>query len=333
MGPTKLMVNQADYDVIATKLIEPWEIEEVGESIFISERNGSIVEIKNNNITRLPVLLDKDLSSQPEAGLLGLAFPHNFSNLAYAYYSYVENNEFYQRVVEIMRTEERWEESGVLIDRIPGGQFHQGGRIEIGPDQKLYITTGDATIPELAQDPTSLAGKIIRMNLDATVPADNPFPNSYVYSLGHRNPQGLAWDDDGNLYATEHGPSAHDEINLIKVGKNYGWPIIIGDETKEGMETPVVHSQENTWAPSGMTYIDGGFYFASLRGEGIRLFNPNSKEVTLIFSDVGRIRDVLATEDGLYAITNNTDGRGNPSEGDDRLLFIPRAVLQELLSM
>jgi glucose/arabinose dehydrogenase len=333
MEPTKLVINQADYDVIATKLMEPWEIEKVGESIFISERNGSIVEIKNNNITRLPVLLDKDLSSQPEAGLLGLAFPPNFSNLAYAYYSYVENNEFYQRVVEITRTEERWEESDVLIDRIPGGQFHQGGRIEIGPDQKLYITTGDATLPELAQDPTSLAGKILRMNLDGTVPADNPFPNSYVYSIGHRNPQGLAWDDVGNLYATEHGPSAHDEINLIIAGNNYGWPIIIGDETKEGMETPVVHSQANTWAPSGMTYVDGGFYFASLRGEGIRLFNPKSKEVTLIFSDVGRIRDVLATEDGLYAITNNTDGRGNPSEDDDRLLFIPRATLQELLSM
>lgn len=115
------------------------------------------------------------------------------------------------------------------------------------------------------------------MNLDGSVPSDNPFPNSYIYSYGHRNPQGLAWDSDGNLFATEHGQTALDEINQIEKGHNYGWPVIEGDETSEGMETPIVHSGEDTWAPSGMSYLDELFYFASLRGEGIRQFDPNTK--------------------------------------------------------
>ncbi|MFD2046426.1 PQQ-dependent sugar dehydrogenase [Ornithinibacillus salinisoli] len=313
--------NAELYEEVASNLNEPWEIVYHNEVFYISERDGYIVSIKDGSQIRKPVHLKKDLSNQSEAGLLGIAFPSDFTDIAYAYYSYQEESDFFQRVVEIKDQGDYWEETEVLLDKIPGGNYHQGGRIEIGPDEKLYITTGDATIPELAQDLESLAGKILRMNVDGTVPTDNPFDDSYVYSFGHRNPQGLAWVGD-QLYATEHGSSAHDELNKIERGHNYGWPIIQGDENQEGMETPLIHSGNETWAPSGMTYYNENLYFASLRGEGLRKANLDTLEVSLVVSDVGRIRDVLANENGIYFITNNTDGRGNPIEGDDRLYYI-----------
>lgn len=311
--------------VIAGNLEQPWEIAYLDNTFYISERSGSIASIKNGELIRKPVEFNQSLSNQPEAGLLGIAIPDDFkeTNTAYAYYSYQEDEEFFQRVVSIEETDDNWTETSTLLDKIPGGQFHQGGRIEIGPDGKLYITTGDATVPQLSQNIGSLAGKILRMDLDGSIPDDNPFDDSYVYSLGHRNPQGLAWGPNNEFYATEHGSDAYDEINEIKPGNNYGWPIIRGDETSENMETPVVHSGEDTWAPSGMAYYRGNFYFASLRGEGLRKFDPIKETEDLIISNAGRVRDVLAAEAGVYIITNNTDGRGNPSGDDDKLIFIP----------
>lgn len=310
--------------VIAQNLNEPWEIQLVNDTFFISERTGSIVTVKHGEKSRKPVNFKKDISNQAEAGLLGIAMPENFmaTKEAFAYYSYQENGNYYQRVIKMEEKRDSWLETEVLLDKIPGGQFHQGGRIAIGPDSKLYITTGDATEKKNAQVLESLSGKILRMNLDGSIPNDNPFDNSFVYTYGHRNPQGLAWDGQGHLFATEHGSSAFDEINQIRKGHNYGWPLIRGDETKEGMEEPIVHSGKSTWAPSGMTFSNGNFFFASLRGEGVRKFNPETKEVELIVDDVGRVRDVLATDKGIYFITNNTDGRGEPAEKDDRLIFI-----------
>ncbi|MEC5424658.1 PQQ-dependent sugar dehydrogenase [Virgibacillus sp. C22-A2] len=314
-----------DRKVIAENLQEPWAIAILDDEIHVSERNGAIVTISDGDYSRKSVQFDKNLAEQPEAGLLGIAFSDDYpeTNEAIAYYSYQNGDDYFQRVVRIEESSEQWVETDVLLDRIPGGQFHQGGRIEIGPDHKLYITTGDAANPELSQDLNSLAGKILRMNLDGSIPEDNPFDNSFVYSYGHRNPQGLAWGPNGEFYATEHGAEAHDEINRVEAGGNYGWPAIEGDETGEGMEPPVIHSGNETWAPSGMTYFNGNFYFAALRGEALRKFDPMNKSEELIVSDVGRVRDALATDDGIYIITNNTDGRGTPSENDDQLLFIP----------
>ncbi|MBM7599857.1 glucose/arabinose dehydrogenase [Virgibacillus halotolerans] len=311
--------------VVAENLEAPWEIAIQNDIIYMSERGGTIVAIDGKDKQRKKVKLAADLSDQAEAGLLGIAFPEDFSktNTAFAYYSYHEGDHYYQRVVTIKETDEDWEETSVILDQIPGGEFHQGGRIKIGPDNKLYVTTGDATNPGDSQDLDSLAGKILRLNLDGSVPDDNPFEDSYVYSYGHRNAQGLAWDDKDQLYATEHGDNAHDEINRIEAGKNYGWPNIEGDETADDMESPIIQSGEDTWAPSGMTFLRGQFFFASLKGEGLRRFDPKNEKVDLIISDVGRVRDAHATEDGIYIITNNTDGRGNPTDADDRLIFIP----------
>ncbi|MCG3419346.1 PQQ-dependent sugar dehydrogenase [Oceanobacillus jordanicus] len=313
-----------NIEQVATNLEAPWAIEKHGGNLYVSERPGAIVTITKSGQTRKPVEFERDLSQQSEAGLLGIAIPEDFSSseIAYAYYSYEQDGTYYQRVIELEEREEAWHEVSTILDRIPGGQVHQGGRIKIGPDEKLYVTTGDASVPENAQDVESLAGKILRINTDGSVPEDNPFQNSYIYSYGHRNPQGMAWDEAGSLYATAHGSNAHDEINLIKPGENYGWPVIQGDETEGEMVTPLAHSGEETWAPSGMTSLHGSFFFATLSGQSLKRFNLKNETISTVLSDFGRIRDVYADSGGLYFITNNTDGRGSPSEEDDQLIFL-----------
>ncbi|MFZ3580121.1 PQQ-dependent sugar dehydrogenase, partial [Virgibacillus sp. DJP39] len=304
--------SNAEFSVIAKNLNEPWEIQLINETFYISERTEAIVTVENGDQTRKTVNFDQEISNQAEAGLLGIAI--NEPKEAFAYYSYQENGEYFQRVIRMRETKNSWQEIEILLDKIPGGKYHQGGRIAIGPDDKLYITTGDATVENNAQDLDSLSGKILRMNMDGSIPKENPFDDSYIYSYGHRNPQGLAWNDDGILYATEHGSNAYDEINRIVKGGNYGWPDIRGDETKAEMIAPVAHSGETTWAPSGMDYLEGEFYYASLRGQGVRKFNPENLEVKLIINEFGRVRDVLAADNGIYFITNNTDGRGEPAK-------------------
>lgn len=317
---------QGEPETILTDLEVPWDLERIEEGLLISERPGSIVKMEEEEMVRKPVSLEYPLADQPEAGLLGIAVPDSYQDdrRIAAYYSYSSEDGIFQRIAVLEEQEEEWVETETILDQIPGGMYHQGGRIEIGPDEMLYATTGDATDPRLAQERDSLAGKILRMNFDGSVPGDNPFEDSLVYSYGHRNPQGLAWNDSDELYATEHGDQAHDEINKIEPGNNYGWPEIEGDAEQEGMETPLVHSgSDTTWAPSGMAYSDGVFYFGSLRGEAVRQFVEEESSVSVLEEGYGRIRDVLTTEEGLYFITNNTDGRGNPDPEDDRLIFLP----------
>lgn len=316
-------VAQADQlEVIAENLEVPWSINKSGETFYLSERPGAIVKVEGGNIERQKVSFKKELSQASEAGFLGFVLSPDFeqSSRAFAYYTYENDTGQFNRIVELTLNNDEWVEGKLLLDKIPSGRFHHGGRIKIGPDGKLYATAGDAaTNPEIAQDLSSLGGKILRLNLDGSVPADNPFEGSYVYSYGHRNPQGLAWSKDGMLYASEHGPSAQDEINLIEPGNNYGWPEITGDETKQGMETPIFHSGSDTWAPSGMAAHEGKLYVASLRGNALREFDPAANTTREVVTGLGRIRDVIVEGDELYFISNNTDGRGTPSEGDDKL--------------
>jgi glucose/arabinose dehydrogenase len=311
-----------ETEIIANKLFVPWSIQKAQETFYLSERPGNIVEISDGTVTRHKVSFSKTLSTAAEAGFLGFVLHPDFlqNQRAFAYYTYENSSGQYNRIVELVKEKDAWKEIKVLLDQIPSGQYHHGGRLEIGPDGKLYATAGDAaTDPQIAQDPKSLGGKILRMNMDGTIPADNPFKDSLVYSYGHRNPQGLVWDSQGDLFASEHGQSAHDEINKIKPGANYGWPVISGDEAKTGMETPLFHSGDETWAPSGMAIHNDKIYVATLRGNAVREFDLTQKTSRSVISGYGRIRDVFIEGDDLNFVSNNTDGRGNRDKDDDKL--------------
>ncbi len=331
-------------ETVADNLAIPWSIDWFpnGDIIF-TERNGNLRVIENGKLQNIPLL---SLSvAGVEGGMLGVAVDPDYSenNFIYLYYTY---NEFLSatqnRLVRYHYSEGILTESKILLDGIPGGPVHDGGRIQFGPDGKLYVTTGDAGEPNLSQDLNSLAGKILRINSDGTVPEDNPWENSPVYSIGHRNSQGIDWDNDGNLIATDHGPSgwrgsAHDEINLITPGSNHGWPYVIGDGTGQGLQSPILHTGDDTWAPSGGEFYEGsrisqwtGKYFvATLRGSHLHMVDfdlQNNKVISnerLFQDDFGRLRDVQTGPDGyLYILTSNQDGRGFPNSGDDKILRI-----------
>jgi glucose/arabinose dehydrogenase len=331
-------------ETVAANLQIPWSIDWIpdGAALF-TERGGSLRIIRDGVLAPDP-LLSLSVSSG-EGGLLGVAVDPDFGDNHYIYLYYSTrgtDNALINKVVRYQFANGTVTEDRVLVDGIPGAQYHDGGRIQFGPDGKLYITTGDAGRLALAQDLDSLAGKILRIDRNGTVPAGNPFANSPVWSFGHRNPQGLDWDAAGNLVATEHGPSgergrAHDEINLILPGANYGWPNVIGGEFEEGMREPILHTGSDTWAPSGAEFYDGdripgwtGKYFvAALRGAHLHMVDLDLQNNTVIsneklFQDeFGRLRDVQTGPDGLlYLLTSNRDGRGSPVSTDDRILRI-----------
>jgi glucose/arabinose dehydrogenase len=265
-------------EVMADKLDYPWDIDMIGNVTVITENVGSIVIFKDGELKRYDVETSDPIVHDGGSGLLGMELAADFleSGIGYLYYSYNSGSGLGNKVVQVLYDGASWQETKVLLDGIPGHQLYNGDRIAIGPDGCLYVATGWAHLEESAQDLNSFAGKILRMKLDGSVPDDNPFPNSYVYSFGHRNPQGLAWNDEGTiLYSSEHGSSAHDEINIIEPGKNYGWPEISGSEEKEGMERPIIHSGNDTWAPSGIAYFQDRLFVAGLKGQSIYVYNQS----------------------------------------------------------
>ncbi|MFF2885646.1 PQQ-dependent sugar dehydrogenase [Paenibacillus sp. NPDC057967] len=320
----------AHNGTVSAGLRIPWSIAFHGNEIYMSEREGNIVQVKDGDIDRQTVRLGKAVHHEGEGGFLGLLLAPDFqeSGLAYAYHTYRGPEGTLNRVVLLKKEGSEWAEERALLEGIPGDLYHNGGRMAFGPDGMLYVTTGDAQEQALSQDKDSLAGKILRLAPDSSVPDDNPIPGSYVYSYGHRNPQGLAWTKDGVMYSTEHGPSGrpggHDEINRIEPIGNYGWPVVIGDDNREGMIAPLYHTGDEAIAPSG-TIIDdqGRLLIAGLRGEAIYRYTPQSGEMEIIHKGEGRIRDLVLKDGTLYFITNNRDGRGSPGSTDDRLIAIP----------
>ncbi|SHN27603.1 PQQ-dependent sugar dehydrogenase [Gracilibacillus kekensis] len=322
--------SKTDLTVLADNLDVPWSITKHENAFYITERPGGIVKIENEEMERQTISLKKDQSDAAEAGLLGFVLASDFSesNLAYGYYTYESESGQFNRVVTLRLSSDGWQEEEVLIDEIPSGTYHHGGRLEIGPDDKLYVTTGDASNAEIAQDLNSLGGKILRMDLDGSIPEDNPDPDSYVYSYGHRNPQGVAWTPSGELYASEHGNSANDEINKIEAGGNYGWPIIEGNQEQENMVSPLFTSgDDTTWAPSGMSYSEEKLYVAALSGTAVLEFDLETNQYKEVVTGLGRIRDVAIEDDYLYFISNNTDGRGSAEANDDKLYRIAMSEL------
>ena len=324
-----------DIAVVAENLQIPWDIEflPTGE-LLVTERPGRLLKIFGDK-TVIPI---EGVSHSGEGGLLGLARHPDFSNNNYLYLYLTTKTEagLTNRVDRYKLVGNELTAKITIIDNIPGASFHDGGKIAFGPDGRLYITTGDSGKDYLAQDINSLAGKILRLNDDGTIPADNPF-DSPVYSYGHRNPQGIAWDDQGRLWSTEHGRSGvlsgFDELNLIEIGKNYGWPEIQGDEKNDSMVSPTLHSGESdTWAPGGIAYWQGNLFFSGLRGEALyqAKINGDTLEVfSHLYQDYGRIRAVRLGPDGfLYISTSNTDGRGRPRETDDKIIKINTEIFK-----
>ncbi|SET53460.1 Glucose/arabinose dehydrogenase, beta-propeller fold [Salinibacillus kushneri] len=318
------VVASDDGSIEANHLFIPWTINKNGGTFFLSQREGTVIEINGELglVEVQDVKVSEDILHEGEAGFLGFTLDPEFdtTNRAYAYHSYSKNGEVMNRIVSLTLNENTWEEEDVLLEDIPGGEINNGGRLKFGPDGMLYATTGDTNQAQLAQDLDSLAGKILRMDVNGEIPQDNPFENSYVYSYGHRNAQGLAWDKEGNLYSSEHGGDGHDEINQIEAGQNYGWPKIIGDEEAAGMKPPIAHSGEDTWAPAGMAFFDGKLYVASLAGQQLFTYDIKDGTINEFYDDAGRLRDVLVENDSIFTITSNNDQRGEPTAKDDRLL-------------
>jgi len=316
---------------------------------LVSERAGRVRLIQNGKIQKTPYMTI-DAAHTGEAGLMGLALHPDFpaKPFIYAMHTYRKKDNLYNRVIRLIDSGNEARFDRIIMENIPGGKFHNGGRIAFGADRMLYITTGETFESDIAQDITSLGGKILRITPEGNIPDDNPFRGSPVYSYGHRNPQGLAWDPvTGKLFSSEHGPSGeflrfgNDEINIIVKGGNYGWPEVIGSRGKKKYIDPVIVWDKAT-PPSGITFYKGNLlkhlrnslFIATLRSEAlIRIvFDGKSekpKRVERWFSEesgkgrYGRIRDVVEGPDAaLYFLTNNRDGRGSPKPGDDKIYRI-----------
>jgi glucose/arabinose dehydrogenase len=320
--------------VIAGGLEVPWALAFAPDGrLFVTERPGRIRVLREGRLDPAAVAT-LPAAARGEAGLMGLALDPAFAEnrRLYVCYTTEKAGRMINRVSALTLHEGRSPAERVLVDDIPGATVHDGCRLKFGPDGKLYATTGDAAESRLAQRRDSLAGKILRLNADGSLPADNPFPGSPIYSLGHRNPQGLAWDRAGRLWAPEHGPSGfpccHDEINLIRPGQNYGWPEVYGRGGDPRFQDPAVESGLTTWAPAGAAVLGEDLYVAVLRGKRLLRFRLQSDDrlgtLPSLFEDrYGRLRDVVAGPDGaLYLTTSNRDGRATPAPDDDRILKV-----------
>lgn len=321
--------------VLATQLNAPWAIVPLRSgSTLISERDtGNILELSPSGMIHNVLTIDEAVASG-EGGLLGMTIAGVQEEWLYIYYTAEHDN----RVVRYSLTGEpedyRLDSAQPILTGIPKAGNHNGGRIAIGPDNMLYIATGDASNRDASQDLTQLAGKILRLTLDGAVPADNPYPSSPVWSYGHRNVQGITWTPDGRMWASEFGQNTWDELNLIESGGNYGWPVVEGITDDARFRNPMVQWPTSEASPSGIAAVGDLIFIASLRGSQIWtvdtalldteksvLYSDEAEAIWSLTADYGRIRDVVSgPERSVWFITNNTDGRGNPGQTDDRLV-------------
>jgi glucose/arabinose dehydrogenase len=325
--------SESDFvSIIAENLDKPRAIAVSDDRIFVTEKDGMIRVIQNNTLLESPLATFR-ASNVFDGGLLGIALHPDFSqnHYLYVFLTYDEDDKLWNKVLRITESENKLQNAETILDKIPGSSFTNGGFIKFGPDEKLYVGTGTVSdASHLPQDLNSLSGKILRLNDDGTIPDDNPFSNSPIYSLGHRNPQGMTWDDDGNLFVAEFGPEKNDEINLIQAGKNYGWP----EQQCSGNENfeDAVLCYDPSIEPGGILYYSGesldfesSFIMASMRAANLYQldFEEGLSSQKSILSGIGRVRDVAEGSDGsLYVITSNTDGKGFPDSTDDKLLRI-----------
>jgi glucose/arabinose dehydrogenase len=315
-----------------------------GRMLF-TERPGRVRVYENGRLRPQPLFVLPDVEPRGESGLMSIVLHPQFASNHLLYLSYAYNSNGQKvRVARYRETPDGFVDRKVIIENIPAAQFHAGCRLRFGPDGKLYITTGDATDRQIAQQLSSLGGKTLRLNDDGTVPSDNPFvghsdARPEIWTYGNRNSQGIDFQPGTNLlWETEHGPSGFDgpgggdEVNILERGKNYGWPVIHHRATHEGMESPILEYTPACAPGSGMFYrgsqfpqFKGNFFFGCLVGERIIRVVTSGRQVVsqenLLERKYGRIRDVAEGPDGyIYFSTSNRDGRGSPASDDDRIL-------------
>lgn len=332
------LTNTSGVEIIAQGLQAPRSIDISKDGrIFVSEKRGSIRVVDNGTLLTEPVG-DIKAENIGDAGLLGLTLHPNFTqnHLFYVYYTYSNSTGLFNKVLMLKESNNRIIDSKTILDGIPGDDYRDGGRIKFGPDGKLYVSTGDASIPEQSQDLDSLAGKILRTNEDGTIPQDNPFSNSPVYAYGFRNVQGLAWaPNSGALYSSDQGGAGNDEINLISPGKNYGWPHeeCNSSDDEDNRYTPPLICFNPSLEPSGIAFAfsnklgyQNHLIVATLKGSHLRDIDFDSGNQNTILVGYGRIIDLVESEDGsIFVLTSNTDGRALPQQGDDKILRLTRS--------
>jgi glucose/arabinose dehydrogenase len=338
--------TQFRVETVASGLEVPWAIVFTPDGrILFTERPGRVRVIESGKLRPEALATIEDVEQTGESGLMDLTLHPQFAQNHFLYLAYAYRGGGQRvRVVRLRETGSALTDGKVIIEDIPAARFHAGTRIRFGPDGKLYITTGDATEREQAQQLNSLAGKTLRLNDDGSVPPDNPFVNQSgarpeVWSYGHRNAQGVAWQPGtGSQFQSEHGPSGFDgpeggdEVNVVEKGKNYGWPIIHHEQVREGLEAPILVYTPAMAPASAMFYRDSAFpqwrgnlFFGALKGESIVRVELDGRRVVtqerLLERQYGRIREVAAGPDGaIYFSTSNRDGRGKAGQDDDRIL-------------
>jgi glucose/arabinose dehydrogenase len=312
--------------------------------ILVTERPGRIRVIENGQLKPQPIKVIDDVVARGEAGLMGMAYDHQ-NSYVYVCYTYQGKNGLQNKVVRYLDVDTELKDETLILGETPSAQFHAGCELAFGPDGKLYVTAVDASDRSLAQNMNSLAGKILRLNPDGSLPEDNPFDTSFIFSYGHRNPQGLAWHPDTDqLWSTEHGPSGFDgpgggdEINLIEKGGNYGWPVVSHDKTAETMISPKYVFTPAVAPASAVFYqglllpqFRGKLLLAGLRGSGIYVAELNGEQIVKVEKlgevEVGRIRELVESPMGtIYFTTSNRDGRGKVGESDDHVYVLEPVV-------
>lgn len=344
---TPTMDTRFQVETVASGLEVPWAFAWLpNNDLLFTERPGRVRIIEGGKLRAEPVFTVPDVEPSSESGLMDLTLHPNFAANNFVYLGYAYNKSGKRdKVVRYKYSGGKFTEPKIIIEDIPSAPNHAGMRCRFGPDGKLYVATGDSTQWELAQKLDSLAGKILRLNDDGSVPQDNPFigqagARPEIWAYGVRNPQGLSWQPGSNLlFETEHGPSGFegkggggDEVNIIERGKNYGWPVIHHKLTQTGMESPLLEYSPACAPASAMFYnssvfpqFKGNFFFGCLAGRRIIRVVLNGRNVVsqenLLEGTYGRIREMEEGPDGyIYFSTSNRDGRGSPAKDDDRIM-------------
>lgn len=335
-------------ETVAQGLRVPWDIAFAPDGrMFVTERWGRIRVVRDGALLDAP-FAELDVWAHSEAGLMGIALDPDFADNDHVYvcYTYIDEQRGpTNRIARIIDNGGTASNPTVIFDGIPGARNHNGCRIRFGPDKMLYVTMGDAQNPDSAQDPASPSGKVLRLNADGSVPDDNPIAGNPLYTLGHRNPQGIDWHPEtGEAFITEHGPSDNDEINVLVAGANYGWPEVRGESDVAAFAEPLT-TYTPTLALAGATFYTGGplplhwtnsFFFTTLKEQHIRRLalatGPDGAwtvvgDEKLLEDAYGRLRAIVQGPDGyLYVTTSNRDGRGSPGRFDDKVLRIVPAA-------